>query len=122
MRTTRSMAQPKFINNSIKEKSIKTNRKREIKSIQKSTNDESESEQDTRNQIREISPRDDYFRRYGSIYQEYDNFLNKRKKNKKIEFIPNLSEPYEELLGSSNSKDLMKYKSKVKGNQDTFCY
>jgi hypothetical protein len=94
--------------------------KRELKSIQKSTNNDSESDESHYSKQNEYTNRNQYFHRYGSIYQEYDDFLKKRKKNKRIEFIPRYSDPNEEAIESINSKDLIKYKGPSTVSQDTF--
>lgn len=122
MRTTRSMAQPQLISNTPKARKRTRDKKRNIKSIQKSTNDQSVSDHESDKEMKRNSTRDDYFHRYGSIYQEYDDYLNKRRKNKKIQFINNYSETNEELLGSSIGKDGKKSQSNINGTQDTFCY
>jgi hypothetical protein len=58
---------------------------------------------------------------FGSVYQEYDDFLQKRKRNRKAEFIKLDRAPGEEIIKPSKRKNIMKIAAnKHQANQDTF--
>ena len=58
---------------------------------------------------------------FGSIYQAYDDYLQKRKRNRKAEFIKLEPEPGEEILKPTKRKNMMKLAiKKRKENEDTF--
>jgi len=98
-------------------------KKRDMKSLHKSESDQEDSLNvmiKNRNH-KGSAKRDKYFCRHGSVYQAYDDFLKKRRKDKKAEFISKVNEPNEEIIGSTHSKDLLRYSGGV-GNEDTFCY
>lgn len=98
--------------------------KRHTKSIEKeqSSVNESEIEEIKSKYMPNYSKRERYFNQGNAIYQEYDNFLRKRRKDRRVEFIKNTREPNEEVISLSNNKDLLKYFGAPANDQDTFCY
>lgn len=90
-------------------------KKRDVKSLDK---DFSSSE----SEIEELkySQRDMYFDQGNSVYQEYDDFLKKRRKDRRVEFFKIKSEPDEEVLSFTNTIDLLKYFGAPNSEQDTF--
>lgn len=104
---------------------LRNRKKRDIKYYEKSG-----SSSDEESKIEEIklklppktTERDRYFTLGNSIYQEYDNFLKKRKRDRKAEFIKLRRDSNEEVLSFSNNKDLLKYFGAPISDQDTFCF
>lgn len=106
MRTTRSMAK---LENSEEKKSTK---KRHAKSIEK---DLGSSEVTSVEELKLNTGNDSNKRalflmsKRFPIYQEYDDFLKRRRKDKRAEFISYAREPGEEVLSKKNNADLLKY-------------
>lgn len=94
-------------------------RKRHTKSMEKEALDSSGAGEELK-----ISPpvwsvqRQRYFGQGNAIYQEYDEFLKRKRKDKRAEFGKITKEPGEEPLNPKNSKDLLKYFGVA--NEDTF--
>lgn len=98
-------------------------RKREVKYFEKevSSDEESELAQMKINYTGKHSKRERYFNQGNAIYQEYDDFLiKKRRKDKKLEFIRINKEPNEEVLSLAKNRDLLKYYGVPTSDQDTF--
>lgn len=92
-------------------------RKRDVKYFEKDLSSDDEIELD---QLKINSKRERYFNQGNAIYQEYDEFLRKRRKDKKLEFISINKEPNEEVLSLAKNKDLLKYYGVPTSDQDTF--
>ena len=96
-------------------------RKRNAKSIEKEASDSSGDGEELK-----ISPpvwsvqRQRYFSQGNAIYQEYDDFLKRKRKDKRAEFGKITKDPGEEPLNPKNNKDLLKYFGAA--NEDTFWY
>lgn len=97
-------------------------RRRERKSNYKesSLSDGSDLEESKIKFVDNYSKREKYFNQGNAVYQEYDDFLKKRRKDKRIEFISLKREPNEEVLSSKGYKDLFKYLGASTSDQDTF--
>ena len=70
----------------------------------------------------DYSKREKYFNQGNSIYKEYDEFLKKRKKDRKLGFIKNILEPGEEIIKAKESIIIQKFFGGASADQDTFCY
>lgn len=92
-------------------------RKRDVKYFEKDVSSDDEIELE---QLKINSKRERYFNQGNAIYQEYDEFLKKRRKDKKLEFINIKKEPNEEVLSLAKNKDLLKYYGVPTSDQDTF--
>jgi hypothetical protein len=90
---------------------IKSTKKRDTKSMEKdvSSTDDTPFEDLKIKNYKKFSNREKYFNKGNAIYQEYDEFLKRRRKDKRIEFIKIKNEPGEEILNMKNNKDLLKY-------------
>jgi hypothetical protein len=90
---------------------IKSTKKRDTKSMEKdvSSTDDTPFEDLKIKNYKQFSNREKYFNKGNAIYQEYDEFLKRRRKDKRIEFIKIKNEPGEEILNMKNNKDLLKY-------------
>jgi hypothetical protein len=99
---------------------IKSTKKRDAKSMEKdvSSTDDTPFEYLKLKTYKQFSNREKYFNKGNAIYQEYDEFLKRRRKDKRIEFIKMKNEPGEEILNMKNNKDLLKYFGGV--TEDTF--
>jgi hypothetical protein len=99
---------------------IKSTKKRHTKSMEKdvSSTDDTPFEDLKLKTYKQFSNREKYFNKGNAIYQEYDEFLKRRRKDKRIEFIKMKNEPGEEILNMKNNKDLLKYFGGV--TEDTF--
>ena len=97
-------------------------KKRDAKSIDKdlSSVQESDLEEMKIKYSEKYSKREKYFNQGNAIYQEYDEFLKRRKKDRKTEFVKLKKEPNEEPINSANSKDLLKFFGGPHADQDTF--
>jgi uncharacterized membrane protein len=126
MRLTRSMAKDKITNGVPSKTTVASSnankKKRDTKSMEKDMSSVAESElEDMKVKYSEkYSKREKYFNQGNAIYQEYDEFLKKKKKDRKIEFIKLKKEPNEEFINSTNSKDLLKFFGGPNSDQDTF--
>ena len=121
-RKTRSMMKSNSAVVKSNQKSKRGRKKRESKYADKglsdlgsSFSDEAKSADPT-NSIRRL-----FLATFGSIYQAYDEYLQKRKRNRKAEFIKLIPEPGEEILKPTKRKNMMKLAiQKRKENEDTF--
>jgi hypothetical protein len=97
-------------------------RKRDTKASRKSETESSyqpdEESKAYNNQVQ--AERNMFFSKYGSVYAQYDDFLQKRKKNSRIEFIKLEPEPGEIIIRATSAKASKKKRTKNKANQDTF--
>lgn len=96
-------------------------KKRELKLINKYNEDSKNHNREETKQL-DYSKREKYFNRGNSIYKEYDEFLKKRKKDRKVEFIKNTLEPGEEIIKTKDNKIIQKLFGGSSTDQDTFCY
>lgn len=126
MRQTRSMVKEKTKNGVPSKTTVASSnvhrKKRDAKSIEKdmSSVGESELEEMKIKYSGKFSTREKYFNQGNAIYQEYDEFLKRKRKDKKLEFIKLKKEPNEEAINSTNSKDLLKFFGGPNSDQDTF--
>ena len=95
--------------------------KRELKWISKHEEDSKSYHNEESKQL-DYSKRVKYFNRGNTVYKEYDDFLKKRKKDRKVEFIKNTLEPGEEIIKAKDSKLIQKFFGGPSADQDTFCY
>lgn len=97
-------------------------RRRDAKSIEKdlSSISHSELEEMKINFDNKYSKREEYYNLGNAVYQEYDEFLKKRRKDKRAEFIKIHREHDEEIPTMKNSKDLLRYFGAPTADQDTF--
>ena len=103
---------------------VEVENKRYIKAFEKEDSSfaESDIEELKDKYSSNYSKREKYFNQGNAIYQEYDNFLKKRRKDRKAEFIKNIREPGEEVLSMNKNRNLLKYFGTAAADQDTFCY
>lgn len=126
MRQTRSMAKEETKNGVPSKTTVASSnvqrKKRDAKSIEKDMSSvaESELEEMKIKYSEKFSKREKYFNQGNAIYQEYDEFLKRRRKDKKLEFIKLKKEPNEEIINSTNSKELLKFFGGPNSDQDTF--
>lgn len=98
------------------------NRRRDLKSLEKASSSEEESEL-AEMKIRftdNYSKRERYYNQGNAIYQEYDDFMKRRRKDKRAEFITVRKDTNEEMLNSKSHGDLLKYFGAPTSDQDTF--
>ena len=103
-------------------KSKQGRKKRESKYVDKGLSDlESVFSDGSKSSYPTKSIRKLFLATFGSIYQAYDDYLQKRKRNRKAEFIKLDREPGEEILKPSKRKNMMKMAiRRRKTNDDTF--
>lgn len=96
-------------------------RKRDAKSIEKEySSDQGSDFEEIKIDHKNFTQRNRYFNLGNAIYQEYDDFLRKRKKDKRVEFIKEKVEDNEERLVKGSKQDLLKYFGGPASDQDTF--
>mmetsp|Transcript_19263 Transcript_19263/g.17088 ORF Transcript_19263/g.17088 Transcript_19263/m.17088 type:complete len:124 (-) Transcript_19263:291-662(-) len=114
MRTTRSMVEIENgqLNRNKNYDEKKLAKKRHTKSMEKDlgTSDGASGEEQKLNSINEQNRRALFLmNKRIPIYQEYDDFLKRRRKDKRVEFILYNREAGEEVLSKESNVDLLKY-------------
>lgn len=100
-------------------KKQKISKKRHAKSIEKEASEGGSSREETKiTPVKVSEQRERYFNQGNAIYQEYDDYLKRKRKDKRAEFGKWVKEPGEEALNPKNNKELLKYFGVA--NEDTF--